>query len=486
MAYEYIDKLAEKVKGLSDNELDALASMRQPAAVPGPVKTVPGITKQEELVIEAPAKVNPIEFPEGYNFELKQTAPYVENVNRAIGQREQDKAALSQNAQDAYEQQQKALITYSQAVEDLRKARDPYKTPDWLQDALEKQKVRAENPEKAPERSLLAEAILAFSPGLAALAGGESAALAAPEAQKQGRNLYEVYRKEEVDQIKERNKAIADKYEKLAKLDKAYADRWLNDQKLSTEQARAVIEGLKLPINVAQKDALEMTGQASNIGKEVLTNTMTGAAKAADMESAPEKERQKTKRAGIIAGMKPPSEGERKAAFQYNLTAQAQQNINDVVAKSKGYPSLKESFFKTKKSILTGDTGGTLMNEFMNKFISDPALRSQVQSELQFLESIGRIQSGAAIKPDEWLVLREQYFPSYGDSQDSIALKEKQRAVALEGLKTMAGRADTLKPVSVVPKAGAMSDADKQALAWANKNPKDPRALKIKQKLGVK
>lgn len=405
MAYEYIDKLAEKVKGLSDNELDALASMRQPAAVPGPVKTVPGITKQEELVVEAPLKRNPIEFPEDYKFELKQTSPYVENANIAIDKREQDKAALTQNAQNAYEQQQKALITYSQAVEDLRKARDPYKTPDWLQDALEKQKVRAENPEKAPERSLLAEAILAFSPGLAALAGGESAALAAPEAQKQGRNLFETYRKEELDQVKERNKAIADKYEKLAKLDKAYADRWLNDQKLSTEQARAVIEGLKLPINVAQKDALEMTGQASNIGKEVLSNTMTGAAKAADLETIPEKEKQKTKRAGIIA------------SGQNLKEATALRKEFEGLPEVKDFRQMQTSYAKIESVAKNPSPAGDISLVFSYMKMLDPG--STVR------EGEYATAKNAASVPD---IIRNQY----NKIVDGTFLNQKQRADFLE------------------------------------------------------
>lgn len=58
------------------------------------------------------------------------------------------------------------------------------------------------------------------------------------------------------------------------------------------------------------------------------------------------------------------------------------------------------------------------------------------------------------------------------------ALDNLERMLTGEGKGAGAGA----KP----PAGGGLSSADKQALDWANSNPKDPRAAKIKQRLGVK
>lgn len=452
MAYEYIDQLDQLVSSLPDDKINKLAALRGPASKPfvGPPVEVAGVQKEPESVVEAPARVSPIEYQQGYKVQLPQSELYRTNVNRALEQRQAERDALAANALDAYDKQQKQELDYGSAINRLQKATQPYERSPELSKAIQNASKQSSNLEKAPERDLLSEAILSFGPGLFAAIGGEDAALAAPAAQTQARTIYEGYRKEQGENIKERNKAIQDKYEKLLKIDSSAADDWLAKQKLNVEQARGEIDALKFGIGTTQKDIQQSQQLANQAAQDVTKGVLTGAEKTADFETLPMREKAKTARAATLAGLKPATESERKSAFQYNLSAQAQQNINDIVKKNKSYPSLKESFFKTKKSILTGDTGGTFMNEFMNKFIDDPALRSQIQAELQFLESIGRIQSGAAIKPDEWLVLREQYFPSYGDQQDSIALKEKQRLVALEGLKTMAGRAETSTPISVV------------------------------------
>ena len=477
MAYEYIDKLSEQVKKLSDKELDMLAKYPSIAQVP----TVPGITTQDTTAIEAPAKVRPIEMPSDYKFELKQTEPYMENANRAIEARQEDKSNLSQNAQQAYEAQKKAEISYLQAVEDLRKGREPYKTPDWLSNALENQKTKAEAPEKAPERSMLAEAILAFSPGLAGVLGGESAALAAPEAQKQGRNLYETYRKEEVDQVNTRNKAVADKYEKLAKLDKAYADRWLNDQKLSTDQARAVIEGLKLPITVNQKDASEATSQANAAGKEILTATTTAAGKTADLETLPMREANKTKRAGIMA------------------TGQALKDATALRKEFEGLPEVKDfrdmtvAYKKIESSSKNPSPAGDISLVFSYMKMLDPG--STVR-ETEYATA-----KNAANVPD---MIRNQF----NKLRDGMFLNEKQREDFLNQARNLYNAQQTLvsqrekdynmlagnygaNPKNVLPSETKsipkqMTIKDQQALDWAKKNANDPRAALILKKLGAK
>ena len=63
-------------------------------------------------------------------------------------------------------------------------------------------------------------------------------------------------------------------------------------------------------------------------------------------------------------------------------------------------------------------------------------------------------------------------------------LKKKQE-VDLES--ATGGRVKATPPPNIKPpEKSKLSPVDQQALDWANANPTDPRAAKIKQKLGIK
>lgn len=434
------------IKGASNEEL--YRASRAPAGNFVVEETQP----QKEIVIEADAKVRPIEFSPSYKMESKQTPDYVENVNRAIEQRQGDKEANALNAKESYNKQIKNELKLGNIVNQAMEAKNPYKRSPEMQKALDAARLQSENLQKAPERDLASEMILSFAPAAFGIFGGESAALSQVEGGKKARDLYEARRKEQAESTKSQNEQILKKYEQLVKIDSALADDWLAKQKLDTEQTRLGADILKFSVGTSQKDVQKAEELANKASQDVLTSTIKTSGEAAKMEAEPEKEKQKTIRAGIAAANKPATEGERKSAFQFNQMAQAEQNIKDIVSKNKGYPSLNSSFYRTQRDIISGKYSGITMNDFLNKFVDNKALRAQAQAELQFLESIGRIQSGAAISPSEWASMREQYFPTYGDSADSIAIKEQQRVQALEGIKTMAGRAQTNQPKSVISK----------------------------------
>lgn len=434
------------IKGASNEEL--YRASRSPSGNFVDQQTQP----QKEIVIEADAKVRPIEFSDQYKIQSKQTPEYVENVNRAVEQRQQDKIANAMNARESYEKQTENELKLGNIVNQALDSRKPYQRDPELQKALSAARAQSENLQKAPERDMTSEMILSFAPAAFGLLGGESAAISQLEGGKKARELYEARRKEQAESVKSQNEQILKKYEQLVKIDSALADDWLAKQKLDAEQARLGADILKFSVGTSQKDVQKAEDLANRAAQDVLESTVKASGEAAKMESEPEKERQKTIRAGIAAANKPATEGERKSAFQFNQMAQAEQNIKDIVTKNKGYPSLNSSFYRTQRDIISGKYSGITMNDFLNKFVDNKALRAQAQAELQFLESIGRIQSGAAISPSEWASMREQYFPTYGDSPDSIAIKEQQRIQALEGIKTMAGRAQVSQPKSVISK----------------------------------
>ena len=480
-SYDYLDQLIKNAEALE----------RSPASIKpfiGPPLEFSGVDKQPELQIVAET-IKPLEYNEGYKPQLKQSDLYISNLNKAIEQRQAQANAYTQNALDLSEENRRRMVDFDTALRSLSSGLDQYKRPENLDFAIKKAEKEASDLKQPESRNLFSELLISFAPAVAGAIGGESAAIAAPTAGKQARDIYETQRKEEIDLFKEKNKQALEKYEKLLKIDQKAAEEFLQRQKLNVDMGRAQIEGLKFATTTTAKDLESAQQLAEKANKQVTDVTAAGAKNLVDLESIPAKEEEKTKRAKIISGIqsanKPPTEFQGKSAMYYNLTAQAQQNINDLVAKNKGYPSLDSSFFRTKKEILSGKYGDISVSDFINKYIDDPNLRAQAQAEIQFLEGIGRISSGAAINASEWLQFREQYFPTYGDKEDSIAFKEKQRQTMVKSMKSNAGKAPTIEPQSVITKP-KLSEKDQQALDWAKKNAKDPRAQKTLQTLGVK
>jgi len=101
------------------------------------------------------------------------------------------------------------------------------------------------------------------------------------------------------------------------------------------------------------------------------------------------------------------------------------------------------------------------------------------QAQEQWAESFLRIKTGAAATKDEVTRNVATFFPQIGDSPQVIEQKARMRQQAEQDVLAMT------KPGSVNPKPKELSAQDKQALDWANSNPTDPRAIQIKQKLGL-
>lgn len=63
------------------------------------------------------------------------------------------------------------------------------------------------------------------------------------------------------------------------------------------------------------------------------------------------------------------------------------------------------------------------------------------QAQRDFINAILRRESGAVISPQEFDNARKQYFPQPGDSEKTLAQKEKNRKTSAEALKSSAGSA---------------------------------------------
>lgn len=73
-----------------------------------------------------------------------------------------------------------------------------------------------------------------------------------------------------------------------------------------------------------------------------------------------------------------------------------------------------------------------------NALVSDD-YQSANQAQRDFINSLLRRESGAAISPGEFDNARKQYFPQYGDSDEVIKQKLANQQAALGGVETSAG-----------------------------------------------
>lgn len=109
------------------------------------------------------------------------------------------------------------------------------------------------------------------------------------------------------------------------------------------------------------------------------------------------------------------------------------------------------------------------------------------QAQNQWSEAYLRFKTGAAATLPEVELNNATFFPQVGDKPEVVAQKKAARLQAERDLElvTGPGAAALTTPRNEATPAKQMSAQDKQALDWANANPKDPRAAQIKQRLGM-
>jgi hypothetical protein len=70
---------------------------------------------------------------------------------------------------------------------------------------------------------------------------------------------------------------------------------------------------------------------------------------------------------------------------------------------------------------------------------ASPEQRQTRQARQNFITAVLRKESGATIRPDEFKVEEEKYFPTINDDAETIKLKQDARKLAIEALKAQAG-----------------------------------------------
>ena len=130
---------------------------------------------------------------------------------------------------------------------------------------------------------------------------------------------------------------------------------------------------------------------------------------------------------------KPPTEDQAKAAGFANRMLQA----NDVIEKLNFQPTRM----------------GNIASAIPGSNFLLPSERQQAeQAQRNFINSILRRESGAAIAPSEFESAAKQYFPQPGDKPEVLEQKRQNRALAIQGLQQGAGT--SYKPY-VPPTTGA-------------------------------
>lgn len=99
------------------------------------------------------------------------------------------------------------------------------------------------------------------------------------------------------------------------------------------------------------------------------------------------------------------------------------------------------SAINSKTSVENTPLIGGILGSAANRFALSENDQKAEQAQRDFINAVLRQESGAAIGASEFDNARKQYFPQPGDGKGVIEQKNKNRKLAIQGLKTNAGRA---------------------------------------------
>lgn len=137
-----------------------------------------------------------------------------------------------------------------------------------------------------------------------------------------------------------------------------------------------------------------------------------------------------------IAGAKPPTEGQGRAAMFGTRAASSDRILAELEGKI-NVPGLA-----VKQAVQGTPLIGGMLGAAGNVMLSEDQQRVE-QAQRDFLNATLRQESGAVIGPSEFESGKKQYFPQPGDSQKVIEQKRANRQNVIRGFRTMAGPAGT-------------------------------------------
>jgi hypothetical protein len=279
----------------------------------------------------------------------------------------------------------------------------------------------------------------------AELLGTQTPVVAAPNTPST-KNLVDLINQKQIESINAQRKGLATQEARLATLSQqeakpdlspllSLADSWAGTN-LSRNYKRPM-SGEERQVLVAKLND-ELQKRRGDISKEEVDLLKAGlsASERQTQNAATNEYRNKllNLREKALEKEKQPSHQQTMLAGYTKRLEQGEQVFDDLAKQGYDRASRMESI----KSPLPGEFHGN-------------ALRQQEQAERNFVNSLLRPESGAAISESEFANARQQYFPRPGDTPEVIAQKRANRQQVIENFKAGAGTAYQRVPTVKVP-----------------------------------
>jgi cell division septum initiation protein DivIVA len=250
------------------------------------------IQKSEPILIEGK---NPqwVEIPsENYKRQVPQSEIIENTYNPALNRM----TKIGGNIRDELEALQGQKSEYAKKMAELtsRPIGGSYQNP-GLDTEIMKQ-MESLPQESVPQSDMITEAILNLGPALGAMFLGESGALAAPVALKQGREIFHSAKKMDTDALNARRKESEARIRNLIALRKAGFDDSGLMSKSELEQTKMELEQLKFQAGDNAKEIEKKEQRLAQIEEQVAKGQMRGGEKLAEMELEKFRQAEKTKR----------------------------------------------------------------------------------------------------------------------------------------------------------------------------------------------
>lgn len=445
-----IDELWNNIKDtLSYEDLQAIENNGRRKHFVGPPVEIEGIQTEPIQVVAGRSKVNPIEYPDNYRQQMPTSAIVKDNYNRSIDQRTQYQNEVADMFSEAEERQRKYGVGIDDSINRLRQTGSKRYSNPQLDTDIEKAAVDYEGVE-IPQSDLYSQLILSIAPALFGAFGGEDAALSAPKASDRARAIYNENRKSDVDAIKNKKDKLQKRYEQLTKLKEAGSKAFNEQRDLELKQITAELDANKTAFQMGQTEKLKQQDAFNEIGKESAQAAQRGSDKIMDNENLPMIEAGKNKRdaTGGRGSQQRITADERKAASTLAQIRKANRDLEALGGETgKDYPSMSTNMFGVLGGIASGRMNAS---EYIEQYIKDPAVRAQLQAEIDWVNAKLRRESGAAISIGEFKSEANRYFPRMGDDAKVLAQKASSRRQVENGLKQEAGGAQEVPIATTV------------------------------------
>ena len=153
-----------------------------------------------------------------------------------------------------------------------------------------------------------------------------------------------------------------------------------------------------------------------------------------------------------------------------------------------GLQELKPEDIKATETIL-GDVTQSGMKKYLASQLGNPALKAQAKVNASaVMQTLQNLPPGPASDKD--IMQAKSSFPGYGNAQDLQDWVDNTNAMLERKINNVNAKYGTedwygAQGISAKTPTTTLNKADQEALDWANANPNDPRAAKIKKRLGV-